>query len=1649
MHYLRVLLKALAGIFISLILFLILIAGVVQIPAIQNYLAHKAISWLSNKTNSKIEVGNIGITFPKSVFIHNLFLEDLSGDTLLYAGAINVNLDLLKLVSGDIKIHSLTLSDLTANISRANADSLFNYDFLISAFTDTTARPLAGQSEKKTKFTVDKISLRQISINYNDQQTGVLVTSRLNSLQLNLDHSDLDSLNFDVTRIEINGFHGICAITKNTAKENQDNVSAFPHFNIKYVKISNSSFALRNNFQSDEISAGISHLELKNADANMKTQSVILENLALYQSAVNFNFKDDSLRNTPDSASMKSNNKWNVSITSIDLQDNHVCYNKSNMPALNKSFDANHLNISKLTLKAGKVFYSDIKSTAAIRHLSFNESGGMEVNRLSGNLNLDEHSASAYNLNLRTAHSEIKGNFLFNFFSLGTLKDSIRNTVVNINLISGNVSAQDLLYFSPKLIFSPFFSTPGNYASVSGSITGTVNKLYGNNFKVVTASKTFLKSDFYISGLPDIQNAYYYLPAIQAYTSRSDISLLFGNAAIPEKISVPQHISLSGSFKGGIKDFNSTVFVNCDYGNISAALNVKTNKDINASAEITGFNLGLLLKDTIRYGRVSLNLTVDGNGITKNTFQGKFDLNAPSIYFNRYRYHNLSASGSLSVNHFDGKITLNDSNAAFVFNGLINTTNGNQVYNFSLEVKGADLKALNLTEKDLRIAAFANANLSGKEFNALSGDAVIQKIMIAKGEKVFKLDSLVYASVNESGRSELKLQSALIGIKYNGTFSPEKIASEIRKHLNNYFPFDTINEKPLQLKTPQNFSFEIELHNHPVLSEVFFPKLTVFEPGTISGNFDNSTNKLIVNASINNIEYDGIQINDLNLKINSKSENLTSSLTFKNISANQIQIKNFELNSTLKNHLATLWLSISDNAENKKFRMAATFEKIASGYKIAFNPDSFYLQNRNWKFAPDNYIVVNNTDYLFHNVLLQNNDKKIIITSVNNRFNDDISIVVKNFDIAELAAIVQKDTLLAEGNMTADVLLKSVKNEYGIIANAELDKLKFKNIDIGTITLKAINKLNAFNVNAKLKGNENDITLSGDFNPKDSIHNLNLVLKINSLSAKTIEAFSLGAIKDAEGKTEGEFTIAGAIAKPEITGNIRFIDFYLRPVVINNRIHFKNETIKISPAAVQFKNFSITDEENNSASINGIIKMSRLSATGFDLTFNTENLLVFNTTEKDNKTFYGRMIIGGSIYIGGTTQLPEINSKIKLQAGTNFTFAVPENKITADKGEGIVLFTDSQKLHPILLRNEDSVITAGEIKGFEIFSTITVGREATLRLLIDPQTNDSLVVKGDAALSFSIDKSGKVSLTGGYTLTEGSYMVSLQSFIRKKFSIEPGSVITWNGGPLDADVDIKAIYTIRTTAIDLVADQTSSLSDADKNAYRQRLPFNVYLKMSGTLMHPEINFEIQLPAEEKGALGGTVNARLNQLNENESALNKQVFALLVLGRFVRENPLESEGNGGAATIARNSVSSFLSSQLNQLGAKFIQGAELNFNVQSYDDFSSGQAEGRTEVEVGVRKQLFNERLTVQVGGTVDVEGEHAKQNNASDITGDIAVEYKITEDGRYRLKGFRQNMYQGILEGQVIETGAGILYTRDFDKWKEFFKAPKRQLTKE
>ncbi|MEO5967059.1 MAG: translocation/assembly module TamB domain-containing protein, partial [Ferruginibacter sp.] len=309
---------------------------------------------------------------------------------------------------------------------------------------------------------------------------------------------------------------------------------------------------------------------------------------------------------------------------------------------------------------------------------------------------------------------------------------------------------------------------------------------------------------------------------------------------------------------------------------------------------------------------------------------------------------------------------------------------------------------------------------------------------------------------------------------------------------------------------------------------------------------------------------------------------------------------------------------------------------------------------------------------------------------------------------------------------------------------------------------------------------------------------------------------------------------------------------------------------------------------------------------------------------------------------------------------------------------------------------------------------------------------------------------GNIILSGTYTLNKGSYVLNYQ-FLQRKFILTEGSTIMFSGPPLNARVDIAAEYIANTSSKELLSNEVSNADPILANSFNQKIPYHVVLKLTGILSKPDIKFDIQLPDEESNVrinsnLRTTVENKLIQLRGDESAMNKQVFSLLLLNRFIGEQSSDffSAGQGGGFDeLARQSVSQFLSSALNQIADDLIKGIDIDLSLQSYQDFSGTGSQQRTDLNLSLSKSFLNDRLTVTVGKNFGIEGEDPSGKSSTYIP-DISFGYKLSADGKYMLKAYRKSQFEVVLDGYVAETGVGFLMTVDYDTFRELFRKKKK-----
>ena len=544
--------------------------------------------------------------------------------------------------------------------------------------------------------------------------------------------------------------------------------------------------------------------------------------------------------------------------------------------------------------------------------------------------------------------------------------------------------------------------------------------------------------------------------------------------------------------------------------------------------------------------------------------------------------------------------------------------------------------------------------------------------------------------------------------------------------------------------------------------------------------------------------------------------------------------------------------------------------------------------------------------------------------------------------------------------------------------------------------------------------------------------------------ALALEGFSNGGIKDARGFVYGKVALSGTLKDPNIDGKIQFNNTAFNVSSLNNVFKIDKEAIAIiNNKGFELNKFSIRDTANQAITIDGAINTTDFLNYAFDLKIRARNFQAINSTVRDNQLFYGKILFSTNLTVKGTPAHPVVDGELTINDKTDFTIVLPQSQQGVESHDGIVRFVDKSATSQdsLLMAPYDSLRTSS-LHGYDVSLNIHIDKDAAFNVIVDAGNGDYLRIKGTGQFTAGVDISGKTTLVGSYEIEDGSYDFSF-NFLKRKFKIQKGSRIVWTGDPTTAQIDITALYIANTAPYDLVNAQ-SATTTSSANIFKQKLPFEVDLLLKGELLKPQISFDIQLPKDKNynvsDAVINTVDTKLDQLRQEPGDMNKQVFALLLLGRFVGEDPF-SNGAGGtsAGTFAMQSVSKLLTEQLNQLAQNLVQGVDINFDLSTAQDYTTGSGQDRTNLNVGVSKRLLNDRLTVTVGSDFELSGPAQTNQQPANLAGNISVNYKLSKDGKYMLRAYRKNDYTDVIEGYVIETGVGFIISVDYDKFSQLF----------
>lgn len=1648
-HFLKKTLRILLWCVVSIIALLLLLIVLIQVPSIQNFAKDKAITYLQGKIKTKVSLDHISIKFPKDVVLEGFYFEDQKKDTLLAGKRLEVDVDLFKLVSSELEINSVSLENVTANISR-NKNGAFNFDYIIKAFESKEPK-VEDPNAKAFTISVVKVNLDNVKFNFKDDFSKNDIKVNLTHFDTKFKEFDLDKMKFDIPNINLNGLklvldQDVVEKIAEVSVKTVDTISKRNDFNLNLGKISLSKIDIAYDNKDSKLDSGIKlgNLNLSVNKIDLNNQLLDFDSFELKNLTGNLRLgaKDKEIK-TPnlDSTAIKQAG-WKVKLNDVDIQDVAFKFDDMQSKPVLKGIDYSHLDLNKFNFKAEQLYYGNDTISGNIKTLTANEKSGLEIQSLKTNFFYGPKNAYLNDLYLKTPQTLLQNKVKVSYNSIATISKELGNLSLDANLNQSKIGFKDILLFVPDLQkTNPFKSNPNAILYVNTRLSGKIKDLNIPQFEMSGIGTTKVSLSGKITGLPDAQKAYYDLDIKKVSSTSKDIYSFVQTGTIPKNIQLPSQLNLQGKFKGSVQNFKTNLALNSSFGNAKVDglfdQRVKKKEKYDATVYLLDFDLGRLIKnDSI--GKITLKAKVKGNGLDPKTARAQFDGLVQKAVFNRYTYKDLALKGNIANGSFDVKSGMNDPNLNFDLVASGNTQEKYPSIKLKLNLDIADLEKLNLHAGPMKLRGNIDADVANSNPDFLNGKVFLSNIQILQAAEPIVLDSVRVIAFADNNRNNIKISSQFLKAEVDGKYKLTTLTAAIKKSLSKYI--DLKNPKVNGESDEQRLAFTLKIDNDPILFKLV-PKLTGLEPINITGKYNNVADSLEIKGTIPRIVYAENTISDGKINIEGKENALEYSVSVATIESGSLKIPFTSLSGKVENNLLTYALEVKDVKDKQQYFIAGEFKTEDSKNIFKIDAENFVLNYDKWDIDPENAIEFGGKRLYINKFYLANSGNELKIQSQGDQDNAPLRVDFVNFKIETIMNIVKKDQLLMQGLINGNAVAENVMTKPTFTSDLKIEQFAFQGQAVGDIEIKVDNKTdNLLNANVALTGEGNEVNLTGNYKIDDG--NLDFNLDLNKLYIKSIQGFTMGNVTDGTGYLSGNFKIVGNASSPKVSGELNFNDTGFRITQLNSFFKTDQEKITFNNDVITFDKFTLHDENDNELSVDGTIQSPDFKAYNFGLVITADDFRAIHSKEVDNDLFYGDMFLDTKLNIKGNLDSPVVDGTIKINKETKFTVVLPQSDPSIADREGIVEFVDEDNMYLKQTVDLQNKLDQSEVKGMDVNVAISIDKEAELTLIIDKGNGDYLKLKGEAELVGGIDKSGKTTLTGKYEFSDGAYEMNFNG-IKRKFDIQKGSFITWNGEPTMANLNITAIYKVNAAPIDLLGNQLPSDNSAVRNTYKQKLPFQTLLKMNGELMKPDISFGIVLPDGNYDVSSDVVTltqTKLKQLEQDPAELNKQVFALLLLNRFVGENPFASESGGtNAESLARQSVSKILSQQLNNLAGELITGFEVNFDLESTEDYTSGTMQNRTDLNVAVSKKLLDDRLKVTVGSSFGVEGAERANEESTNIAGDVALDYQLTKDGRYMVRAYRKNQYQVAVEGQVVETGVAFIITMSYNKFRELF----------
>lgn len=1272
------------------------------------------------------------------------------------------------------------------------------------------------------------------------------------------------------------------------------------------------------------------------------------------------------------------------------------------------------LDFTGLNGKLNDFFIKGPNVYTKIERLAFHDHRGLDVQKISSNFTYTKQNILLENFYARSKESYINGRveLLYNREDFSDFNNKVKWDAQLEKVI---ISSNDLNHFYNEFGINNKFYFQTN-------LKGTLNNFTTQNLKLVDENKSEIIGEVTFVNLFNKEASYKIIGDFDRVSSnysnlRTILPNLLGNN-LPTSLVKLGQLNLNGNVELTNHYIISNVYLLSSLGIVDANINIQNIENIdnaNYSGELIlkNFNIGKLI-DNKDLGKITADINVNGKGFIKEYLNTKVKGNIHNVFFNGYDYTKITVDGTMKMPYYKGYFNSNDPNLRMDFDGLLDLSSKIKNFDFTSYIDYADLTVLNFNKND-SISIFKgniSMNSKGNSFDDLEGILNLKNVSYQNNKKqYFFTDFNVSSSFDEENVRTIFVNSPDI---ITGRIFGKYKLNQVSKILENAVGSLYANFSPNKLEEGQFLDFNFYIHNKIV--EIFVPEVSISENTKIKGKIDADKGKFELDfSSPNIIAYQG-KFDNIKIDIDNKNPLYNTFIEMDSLRLNKYKISNFNLiNLTLNDtlFLRSEFLGGSQNQDQYSLNLYHTIDstkKSIIGFKKSEVKLRDYLWFINENETKDNKVVFSKDlqNFDFQKVSLSHKDQKMsFFGTLTDSTYKDLNLSFHDVDLEKIIPAI--DSLQFNGKLNGYASLKQANKIYKPKSNIQIDSLKINKYTIGDFSLnvEGNDDFNKFLVNSNIiQDNEERFTLSGDVNYENKETTLDLEAGLNNFELAPFGPLLTDIVSNVRGEASGRATIRGNIVSPEIDGRLYLTNSGLTIPYLNTDYNFeKNAIVDVTEHQFLFRNIKITDSKyNTSGTLNGSVRHEAFDDWEIDLEVRSKNILALDTKDGDDVYYYGTAFMNGFASIKGPVNALYVNVVGESEKGTSIKIPVNDAEEIGDNS--FINFISEDEIE---FTNKGIIVEKNNYQGIELDFDFDIDTDAEIEVILDRNSGHAMKGRGYGSMKMEINTLGKFLMYGDFIVEEGDYRFKYGGLIDKKFIVKSGGTIRWEGEPMNAILNLEAVYSTQANPAVLL----------ESASFNRKVNTDVSIVINGSLSNPEPDFNINFPT-----VSSVMKSEIDYQLQNKDTRQTQALALLSTGSFMTP---ENAGNAAYGPLFERASSLFSDifsdedSKL-QLGVDYSQGDRLN------------QISDRVGVTLATQindKISINGKVGVPVGGVTE-----------SVLVGNVEILMQLNDDGSLKAHVFnRENDINYLVNGIGYTQGIGLTYTVDFNTMKEFIQA--------